>query len=65
MVKPKIYELINVTSSVNLETKLICKATGRPAPEVTFKKFGSKNYFTIGTNRDNPRLLIYHSLHYM
>lgn len=55
LVKPKIYELLNITSPYKTETRLICKASGRPAPSITFKKFGTDKYFVIGAQPDNDR----------
>lgn len=55
LVKPKIYELLNVTSPYKTETRLICKASGRPAPSITFKKFGTDKYFVTGPQPDNDR----------
>lgn len=37
LVRPRIYELFNITINENAEGALICRATGRPAPEVTFR----------------------------
>lgn len=37
LIRPRIYELLNVTQAENGETEIICKASGRPAPEITFR----------------------------
>lgn len=37
IIRPKIYELINITRAEGTEAEIICKATGRPAPEITFR----------------------------
>lgn len=37
LVRPRIYELFNITINENGEGSLICRATGRPAPEITFR----------------------------
>lgn len=37
LVTPKIFEFNNVTIAVKLEGAIYCKATGRPAPSITFK----------------------------
>lgn len=37
LIRPRIYELINVTKEENGEVEIICKASGRPAPEITFR----------------------------
>lgn len=52
LVKPRIYELLNITTPVDSSTKLICKAYGRPPPEVIFKKVGNREPFRIGSNGD-------------
>lgn len=37
LVKPRIYEFINQTWPEDTENVLICKASGRPPPEITFR----------------------------
>lgn len=37
LVRPRIYEFINVTVTEDKEGSITCKATGRPAPEITFR----------------------------
>lgn len=37
LIRPRIYELINVTEAHNKAIEIICKATGRPAPKITFR----------------------------
>lgn len=37
LIRPRIYGLINVTLAENREGALVCEATGRPAPEITFR----------------------------
>ncbi|XP_077291454.1 neural cell adhesion molecule fasciclin 2 [Arctopsyche grandis] len=62
IVKPKIYELINVTTSVHLDTKIICKANGRPAPIVSFKKFGTNDYYVVGVQTSDERIILDHQV---
>lgn len=58
LVKPKIYELLNITAPVNQETKIICKARGRPTPKVYFRKVSDKEHpFRVGQQRD-PRIIL-------
>ncbi|XP_044255694.1 fasciclin-2 isoform X2 [Tribolium madens] len=58
MVKPKIYELLNVTAPVKQETKIICKARGRPTPKVYFRKLSDKEHpFRVGQQRDSRIIL--------
>lgn len=58
LIKPKIYDFTNITASVNKSARLICKVQGRPAPVVTFKKFGTQDYYTIGQQPDNDRIIL-------
>lgn len=37
LVRPRIYEFINITRSENTEGEIICKATGRPPPLISFR----------------------------
>lgn len=37
LIRPRIYELWNVTRAENTEAEIVCKATGRPPPEITFR----------------------------
>lgn len=37
LIRPRIYELWNVTRGENTEAEIVCKATGRPPPEITFR----------------------------
>lgn len=37
VIRPRIYELWNITRPQHEEAELICKATGRPPPEITFR----------------------------
>lgn len=37
IIRPRIYELLNVTQPVKEEAELLCKASGRPPPEITFR----------------------------
>ncbi|XP_041981204.1 fasciclin-2 isoform X2 [Aricia agestis] len=52
LVKPKIFELFNVTAAENTEGRLECKASGRPAPRISFRKLSSQNRFLNGPNDD-------------
>lgn len=53
LVKPKIYEFLNKTAVDNHEGKIVCKASGRPAPTVTFRKFSNKEPFSPGVQVDS------------
>nr|CAI5826296.1 unnamed protein product [Callosobruchus analis] len=57
-VKPKIFELLNVTSAENSSTEITCKAFGRPLPRVTFMKLSTKEVFTIGRQPQDRRIIL-------
>ncbi|XP_044731332.1 fasciclin-2 isoform X2 [Chrysoperla carnea] len=57
LVKPKIYEFLNVSAQDTKPTKIICKATGRPAPHVTFRKFSNKEAYISGVQSDDRIIL--------
>ncbi|XP_031633951.1 fasciclin-2-like [Contarinia nasturtii] len=48
LIRPRIYELFNITRPENEEAEIICKATGRPPPEITFRRLGSSYEFIPG-----------------
>lgn len=52
LVPPKIFELLNVTAPEKQEGRLECRATGRPAPQVSFRKLSSSDRFVNGANDD-------------
>jgi neural cell adhesion molecule len=58
MVKPKIYELLNVTAPVNSDTKIMCKAKGRPKPNITFRKLSIKEPLRIGQQPHDRRIIL-------
>ncbi|KAJ3659170.1 hypothetical protein Zmor_010873 [Zophobas morio] len=57
LVKPRIFELRNVTAPVGEPTQLICKVRGRPLPKVVFRKRSSKEPFSIGSHQGNRIIL--------
>ncbi|KAL1506853.1 hypothetical protein ABEB36_006137 [Hypothenemus hampei] len=58
LVKPQIYELVNVTASMTNETRIICKTKGRPPPRVTFRKLSNREPFIVGQQPDNNRITL-------
>lgn len=40
-VRPRIHELLNTTNALDKDAVLFCKASGRPPPEVSFKRWGT------------------------
>ncbi|KAJ2951644.1 hypothetical protein O0L34_g13803 [Tuta absoluta] len=57
LVPPKIFELYNTTADQNQEGRLECKATGRPAPRISFRKLSNAEPFVNGPN-ENGRIVI-------
>ncbi|KAI8036151.1 hypothetical protein M5D96_011011, partial [Drosophila gunungcola] len=53
-----IYELYNVTGSRTKEIAITCRARGRPAPEITFRRWGTDVDFTNGRQEDDPRITL-------
>ncbi|KAJ8915925.1 hypothetical protein NQ315_015540 [Exocentrus adspersus] len=58
LVKPRIDELLNVTAPVGSETKIICKAYGRPPPAVVFRKLSNREPFRIGQQPNDDRITL-------
>jgi neural cell adhesion molecule len=58
VVKPKIFELKNITHSINEEASLICKAKGRPPPFVSFRKWGSNQELRLGVQENDERVIL-------
>ncbi|CAH1128831.1 unnamed protein product [Ceutorhynchus assimilis] len=56
LVKPQIYELLNATSPVANETRLLCKTKGRPPPKVTFRKLSNRQAYIEGPQLDDNRI---------
>lgn len=45
LIRPKIFELWNITRPEHEEAELICRATGRPPPEITFRYLVNSSHF--------------------
>lgn len=58
LVRPRIYELLNVTVPEDREAAIICKATGRPAPEITFRRWGSQEELVNGAQPEDDRIVL-------
>ncbi|RVE45195.1 hypothetical protein evm_010167 [Chilo suppressalis] len=57
LVPPRIFELFNTTAPERGEGRLECKATGRPAPRISFRKLSNSDRFLVGSN-DNNRITV-------
>lgn len=40
------------------EGTILCKASGRPAPEITFRRWGSKEELSPGVQQDDDRIIL-------
>lgn len=56
LVRPRIYEFINITTAVGRESMIICKASGRPPPEIVFRRYGTDEEFISGYQPNDDRL---------
>ncbi|EEB14179.1 Fasciclin-2 precursor, putative [Pediculus humanus corporis] len=56
--KPKIAPNKNVTVVINEDVKLECLARGRPAPKISFKKYGSTTRMLEGRQLYDPRVFV-------
>ncbi|XP_003699706.2 neural cell adhesion molecule fasciclin 2 isoform X2 [Megachile rotundata] len=61
IVKPKIMEFLNSTVVQDKEASLICKAFGRPPPQVTFRKHTSEKPYSKGAQLDDDRIVLTNS----
>lgn len=58
LVVPKIHELINITVGVGEDKSIVCKATGRPPPQVTFRRWASQEELVPGQQPNDDRLVL-------
>ncbi|XP_029047712.1 fasciclin-2 isoform X1 [Osmia bicornis bicornis] len=58
IVKPKIMEFVNSTVVQDKEATLVCKAFGRPPPQVTFRKHTSEKPYVNGAQPDDDRIIL-------
>ncbi|KAK4886441.1 hypothetical protein RN001_002712 [Aquatica leii] len=56
LVKPKIYEFLNITEPLGNAAKIVCKAQGRPAPAIFFRKLTRKDPYDNGQQQYDPRI---------
>lgn len=58
VMKPKIFELKNITVPINNETMLICKSKGWPIPFVTFRRYGLTEELRLGHQENDDRIIL-------
>ncbi|XP_043591464.1 fasciclin-2 isoform X3 [Bombus pyrosoma] len=61
IVKPKIMEFLNSTVVQDSEANLVCKAFGKPPPQVTFRKLTDDKPYVKGTQLDDDRIMLTNS----
>ncbi|XP_050599265.1 fasciclin-2 isoform X3 [Bombus affinis] len=61
IVKPKIMEFLNSTVVQDNEANLVCKAFGKPPPQVTFRKLTEEKPYVKGTQLDDDRIMLTNS----
>ncbi|XP_033350026.1 fasciclin-2 isoform X1 [Bombus vosnesenskii] len=61
IVKPKIMEFLNSTVVQDNEANLVCKAFGKPPPQVTFRKLTDEKPYVKGTQPDDDRIMLTNS----
>lgn len=58
IVKPKIFELKNITVPVNEEAIIICKSRAFPPAFVTFRRWGTREEFRLGSQAFDDRITL-------
>ncbi|XP_037936021.1 fasciclin-2 isoform X6 [Teleopsis dalmanni] len=58
LVRPQVYELYNVTGVSQKEVAITCRSKGRPAPAITFRRWGSEEEYAPGTQVDDERIIL-------
>lgn len=58
LVKPRIFELMNVTSSIKSQIELTCKAQGKPSPKILFRKLSNREPFKVGQQLNDDRITL-------
>ncbi|KAF3424157.1 hypothetical protein E2986_06106 [Frieseomelitta varia] len=61
IVKPKIMEFLNSSVVQDKEASLVCKAFGRPPPQVTFRKLTNDQPYAKGAQLDDDRIILTNS----
>lgn len=58
IVKPKIMEFLNKTVVQSKNTEIMCKAFGRPPPEVILRKLTADKQYVMGVQPQDDRLVV-------
>ncbi|XP_014477456.1 PREDICTED: fasciclin-2 isoform X3 [Dinoponera quadriceps] len=58
IVKPKIMEFTNMSVVEKKQVDIMCKAFGRPPPEVTFRKFTADKQYVMGAQPNDDRIIM-------
>lgn len=58
LVKPRIFELINITSPIKSQTEITCKSHGRPPPKILFRKLSNNEPFRVGQQLNDNRITL-------
>ncbi|XP_068154477.1 fasciclin-2 isoform X2 [Drosophila tropicalis] len=58
LVRPSIYELYNVTGESKKEVAITCRSKGRPAPAITFRRWGTEEEYAPGIQDDDDRIVL-------
>ncbi|XP_015433410.1 PREDICTED: fasciclin-2 [Dufourea novaeangliae] len=61
IVKPKIMEFLNATVVQDKEATIVCKAFGRPPPQVTFRKHTNDKPYVKGAQPEDDRVILTNS----
>ncbi|XP_019696798.1 fasciclin-2 isoform X2 [Harpegnathos saltator] len=58
IVKPKIMEFMNETVVENKPVNIMCKAFGRPPPDVSFRKLTLEKHYVMGPQPNDDRIIV-------
>ncbi|XP_058821614.1 fasciclin-2 isoform X2 [Topomyia yanbarensis] len=58
LIRPKIIEFMNITVPEDTEAVFACRAFGRPPPEITFRRFGTTEEYSIGLQVSDDRIVL-------
>lgn len=58
LIRPKILEFMNITVPETSDAVLACRAFGRPPPEITFRRFGTTEEYSVGLQVSDDRIVL-------